>query len=155
MELKTYVLIKVVSGKERRVSEDLEDFLYPYDQGVKVYRTPYHGLIILKSSLEPDKISGLLKKSRVGYLRSFMVLDGLVSVSNWREVIEIIASKVPRGSEISLKVKVRGGRRELRELMDIIRSEIIRRGYTVKKEARFVVKLETLDNMISIVVGDI
>ena len=153
--MRTYVLIKVVPGKERRISEDLEDFLYPYDQSVRVHRTPYHGLIILESYLESEEILNLLKKSRVGYLRGLVVLDGLVSVSNWTEVVEIISMKIPRGSEVSLKVKVRGESQRLKELMDVIRSEIVRRGYVIREGARFTVSLETLDDIIGIVIGNI
>ena len=153
--IRTHILIRVTPGKESRVSEDLEDFFYPYDQSVRSHRTPYHGLVILETRLVAERALELLRRCRIGYLKSFTVLDGLVSVSNWMKILEIISKKIPREYKISLKVKVRGRKQELNELMDLIREEIVKRGYTVSEEAKLIVRLETLDVVIGIVIENI
>ncbi|RLE74430.1 MAG: hypothetical protein DRJ56_07510 [Thermoprotei archaeon] len=146
----THAIVRVEPGKERRVSEDLEDFLYPYDQSVSARPTRYNGLVLLRCRLGRGELLRLIESSGVGYVRGVKVLDGLVPLSDWAGALRVIMRLVPAGGAINLKVRVRGGERGAEAVLHRLCAGLERAGYALVSEGGVVVELETIDGCLAI-----
>lgn len=101
------VLITVEYGKEGGAVVEVLDCILPLDPGASVRGCGFGGILILDTSLDPDRAAESIAVSLSRLVRSAIPVDQLVR-SDLPEIEKIAVSRVRIGSKIAVKCRRRG-----------------------------------------------
>ncbi|MGF3498187.1 MAG: THUMP domain-containing protein [Candidatus Methanosuratincola sp.] len=101
------VLLTVEYGKEGGAAVEVLDCILPLDPGASVRRCGFGGVLILETSLDPDRAAESIACSLCRLVRSAIPVDQLVR-SDILEIEKIVASRVGIGSKVAVRCRRRG-----------------------------------------------
>ncbi len=143
------VIVTTVQGKEHTALEEIPDCLYRYDQGVRVEKTPYGGVLKVYTSLPSREAARIISSCWVSFVKRVVPVD--VEVEARLEAIVDAALKLARGVEDSVAVRCvkRGSRIPSSK---VVEEEV---GAALKDKLGLKIKLEDPDYVLRVeVVGD-
>ncbi len=101
------VLITVEYGKESKAAVEILDCILPLDPGASIKRSGFGGVLILETSIDPDRAAESIAGSLSRLVRSSIPVDQLVN-SAISEIEKTAASLVRIGSKIAVRCRRRG-----------------------------------------------
>jgi len=149
-------MVTVRAGREDKVAMDLMDALYPYDQEVKVSKTDFSGLLILRTSLNPKRLLDILRNKPIAHLYKvlpFNYYSSLDESSLGGELVRLLSRINLEWRKFLIKVKVRGNK-EIDEnalslkLAKLVEEKLGKRGDLKKPE--LVIRVEVIGNDVGI-----
>jgi len=101
------VLVTVDYGKEVGAAAEILDCILPLDPGASVRRCGFGGVLVLETSIDPDRAAESIAGSLSRLVRGAIPVDQLVR-SEISEIEKIAASRVGVGSRIAVRCRRRG-----------------------------------------------
>ncbi|MEN3017081.1 MAG: THUMP domain-containing protein [Candidatus Methanosuratincola petrocarbonis] len=101
------VLVTAEYGKESGAAAEILDCILPLDPGASVRRCGFGGVLILETSIDPDRAAESIAGSLSRLVRSAIPVDQLVR-SEISEIEKSVASRVGIGSKIAVRCRRRG-----------------------------------------------
>ncbi len=154
-------LIKAIAiSKPNRDSwlvEELLDAFLIWDESVRIERTRFPGvLLVLSRKLDPITLSKLAMRTTFSFMSRLIPAVTIVEIGTINELAGILERllREEKIRELNTMITIRGeGKRIASESM--IKNIIANMNYTVKKDAKRVIAIESIDELFTIAIGTI
>lgn len=150
---KTYVIVTCRAGNEEWCEEEIGNVLFLYNHGVRINRTRYKGVLLVETSLNPDRVYRIVSSREYGFVEKIIPLHVVVNKIDIRNIVESIRRLViEKGVKDSIRLHIvfRG----IRGFSNILWKEVTRSlrelGISVSKKSSTCLYIESIDNFIGI-----
>jgi tRNA(Ser,Leu) C12 N-acetylase TAN1 len=86
-DLRNLTLVTCTPGKESMCEVEVLDCLLPYDSSAYVKRTCFHGVILVDTNLEPNKVAELIANAEKAAIRDFIPFQTVV-LSRTEDIVD-------------------------------------------------------------------
>ncbi|MEB3786638.1 MAG: hypothetical protein GSR75_00845 [Desulfurococcales archaeon] len=133
------------AGKEYWAEQEIGDILFPHDPGVIIERTDYRGVLLVYTSIPPNKAYRLITREVLTSIDRVIPVEGCFKVgsaSNLEEAIETVFSVVKRYECVRASVSLRGWLKKYSRIL----SREITENLHVEKSCRTILYVESIDS---------
>jgi len=110
--MKTYFRVTTTPGHEKRVAEDLEDYLFRWDSEININDPHIGGVLIGYSKLPKDVLRGILMNVCIRHLHSIVIFDIFEKIHTFIQLYDILykllEEVVNKRQKMCILVKFRG-----------------------------------------------
>ncbi|MCE4614328.1 MAG: hypothetical protein F7B60_02185 [Desulfurococcales archaeon] len=143
------LIIHHQAGKEYWAEQEVGDILFPYDINVSIERTPYRGVLLVYTKVDPSRAYRLVENEILTSIDKVIPVSDCYLLEEPDEIpkfIEKFVKAILNGDCVNLLISLRGSLKHLEKTV----ISIVRKYLSTYRKCRSILYIESIDKLLLI-----